>query len=53
MKQDLQDDMADMLDIANEIQDSLGRTYGMPDDIDEADLDAGLLSIKLCAVHFD
>ena len=39
--QDLQDDMSDMLDIANEVQDTLGRTYGMPDDIDEADLDAG------------
>lgn len=40
--EDLQDDMADMLEIANEVQDTLGRTYGMPDDIDEADLDAEL-----------
>ncbi|XP_068716436.1 charged multivesicular body protein 5-like [Montipora foliosa] len=40
--EDLQDDMSDMLDIANEVQDTLGRTYGMPDDIDEADLDAEL-----------
>lgn len=35
--------MSDMLEIANEVQDTLGRTYGMPDDIDEADLDAGLV----------
>ena len=35
--------MADMLEIANEVQDTLGRSYGMPDDIDEADLDAGWL----------
>lgn len=33
--------MSDMLEIANEVQDTLGRTYGMPDDIDEADLEAG------------
>lgn len=42
-EQDLQDDMADMFEIANEVQDTLGRSYGMPDDIDEADLDAGWL----------
>ena len=35
--------MADMLEIANEVQDTLGRSYGMPEDIDEADLEAGLL----------
>lgn len=33
--------MADMMEQASEIQDALGRTYGLPDDIDEADLDAG------------
>ncbi|KAM7448480.1 Charged multivesicular body protein 5 [Porites harrisoni] len=40
--EDLQDDMADMLEIANEVQETLGRTYGMPDDLDEADLEAEL-----------
>ena len=40
--EDLQDDMADMLEDANEIQDVLGRAYGMPDDIDEDDLEAEL-----------
>lgn len=34
--------MADMMEQANEIQESLSRTYGMPDDLDEADLDAGM-----------
>ena len=33
--------MADMLEIANEVQETLGRTYGMPEDLDEADLEAG------------
>ncbi|KAI3764748.1 hypothetical protein L2E82_14762 [Cichorium intybus] len=31
----LQDEMMDMMDISNEIQDSLGRSYSVPDDIDE------------------
>jgi len=51
LQQDLQDDMADMLEIANEVQDTLGRTYGMPDDIDEADLDAGLLLLNKIIDH--
>lgn len=33
--------MSDMMEQASEIQDALGRTYGLPDDIDESDLDAG------------
>ncbi|XP_031567592.1 charged multivesicular body protein 5-like [Actinia tenebrosa] len=40
--EDLQDDMSDMMEQAGEIQEALGRTYGLPDDIDEADLDAEL-----------
>jgi len=32
--------MEDMLDQANEVQEALGRTYGMPE-MDDADLDAG------------
>eukprot|EP00096_Caligus_rogercresseyi_P001551 TRINITY_DN1255_c0_g2_i1.p1 TRINITY_DN1255_c0_g2~~TRINITY_DN1255_c0_g2_i1.p1 ORF type:complete len:223 (-),score=78.55 TRINITY_DN1255_c0_g2_i1:978-1646(-) len=39
--EDLQDDLSDMLEDANEVQDVLGRSYGMPD-IDEADLEAEL-----------
>jgi charged multivesicular body protein 5 len=35
-------DMEDMLEQANEIQESLGRSYAVPDEIDEADLEAGM-----------
>jgi len=38
---DLQDDMEDMLDQANEIQEAMGRSYGTPD-IDESELEAEL-----------
>ena len=33
--------MEDLLEQANEIQESLGRSYNVPDEIDEADLEAG------------
>ena len=36
--------MEDMLEQANEVQEALGRTYGMPE-IDDADLDAGIYTI--------
>lgn len=39
--QDIQDDMADMLEQADEVQEALGRTYGMPD-IDDDELAAEL-----------
>jgi len=39
--EDMQDDLADMMEDANEVQEALGRTYGMPD-IDEDDLEAEL-----------
>jgi hypothetical protein len=39
--QDLQDDLADMLEEANEVQDVLGRSYGMPE-IDEDELEEQL-----------
>ncbi|KAL2159346.1 hypothetical protein VTH06DRAFT_2349 [Thermothelomyces fergusii] len=38
----LQDEMADLLDIGNEIQESLARSYDIPEDVDEAELDAEL-----------
>eukprot|EP00850_Spirogloea_muscicola_P014169 SM000100S09396 [mRNA] locus=s100:122447:124178:+ [translate_table: standard] len=34
----LQDDMMDIMDYSNEVQETLGRSYGVPDDIDEEDL---------------
>lgn len=33
--------MEDLMEQANEVQESLGRSYNLPDDIDEADLEAG------------
>jgi len=40
--EDLTDDLADMMEDMNEVNEALGRNYGTPDDIDEADLDAEL-----------
>ncbi|KAJ3258714.1 hypothetical protein HK103_003308 [Boothiomyces macroporosus] len=34
--------MEDLLEQANDVQEALSRTYGVPDDIDEADLEAEL-----------
>lgn len=38
----LQDEMADLMDIGNEIQESISRSYDIPEDVDEAELDAEL-----------
>lgn len=38
----VQDDMEDMIEQANEVQETLGRTYGVPDEIDEEELQAEL-----------
>ena len=40
--QNLHDDMEDMLELANEVGETLGRAYGLPDDVDEDDLEAGV-----------
>jgi hypothetical protein len=34
-------DMEDLIEQANEIQETLGRSYAVPDELDEADLEAG------------
>ncbi|CAA7400227.1 unnamed protein product [Spirodela intermedia] len=34
----MQDEMMDLMDVSTEIQDSLGRSYNVPDDIDEEEL---------------
>ncbi|KAJ2818500.1 Vacuolar protein-sorting-associated protein 60 [Coemansia sp. 'formosensis'] len=39
---DMQDEMADLLEQANEVQELMGRSYNLPDDIDENDLEAEL-----------
>ena len=38
--QDLQDQLEDMMEDANEVQEAMSRSYGTPD-IDEDDLEAG------------
>lgn len=39
--QRMQDEMMDLMDRSNEVQESLGRNYNVPDDIDEEDLLGG------------
>lgn len=39
--------MEDMMETANEVQDVLGRQYGLPEDVDEDDLEAGKNSKNL------
>ncbi|KAJ2713193.1 Vacuolar protein-sorting-associated protein 60 [Coemansia spiralis] len=39
---DMQDEMAELLEQANEVQELMGRSYNMPEDIDEHDLEAEL-----------
>ena len=35
-----------MLELAGEVQETLGRAYGLPDDVDEDDLEAGECSLN-------
>ena len=37
----MQDELEDMLEMAGEVQEVLGRSYGLPEDVDEDDLEAG------------
>ena len=39
--------MEDLIEQANEIQESLGRSYGVPDEVDEADLQAGTYGLPI------
>lgn len=48
--QNIHDEMEDLLEQANEIQESLGRSYAVPDEIDEADLEAGQLILSFLLV---
>ena len=38
----LQDEMADLMDMGNDIQESISRSYDLPEEVDEAELDAEL-----------
>lgn len=39
--EDLHYEMEDLMEAANEVQESMSRTYGVPEELDEADLQAG------------
>jgi hypothetical protein len=39
--------MMDLMDVSNEIQETLGRSYNVPDDIDEEELMGGKIKIIL------
>lgn len=41
--QDVQDDMAELMDTSNEIQEVMGRAYGVPEDLDEVCCDDMIL----------
>lgn len=43
----LQDEMMDLMDMSNEIQETLGRSYNVPDDIDEDDLMGELDALEM------
>jgi len=43
----LQDEMADLMDVGNDIQESLSRGYDIPDEVDESELDAELEALGL------
>ena len=38
----MQDEMADLMEQGNEIQEAMGRSYDVPEEVDEAELDAEL-----------
>ncbi|EKV04739.1 Snf7 [Penicillium digitatum] len=38
----MQDEMAELMEVGNEIQESISRAYDIPEDVDEAELDAEL-----------
>lgn len=46
-------EMEDLLEQANEIQESLGRSYAVPDELDEADLEAGTNAFTVIAPFTD
>ena len=43
--------MEDMLELAGEVQETLGRAYGLPDDVDEDDLEAGVCTCLCVCTH--
>lgn len=47
----LQDEMADLMELGNEINESISQAYGVPDEIDEADLEAELEALSEDYLH--
>ena len=41
----MQDEMEDLMEMSAEVSETMSRSYGVPDELDEADLDAGKLII--------
>ena len=50
--QNIHYEMEDLLEQANEIQESLGRSYAVPDELDEADLEAGKSKTVIMIILF-
>ncbi|KAG6903435.1 hypothetical protein C0995_005458 [Termitomyces sp. Mi166 len=48
--ENMQFEMEELIEQANEIQETLGRSYAVPDELDEADLEAGNLGLMLLFV---
>jgi len=49
----MQDEMTDLMDVSNEIQETLGRSYNIPDDVDEEELMGGMEAAIYCLVFED
>ncbi len=45
--QKMQDEMMDLVDYSSEIQETLGRSYNVPDDLDEEELMGGEILLQL------
>ena len=45
--QNMQDEMIDLMDVSSEIQETLGRSYNVPDGLDEDDLMGGELTRRI------
>lgn len=49
--EDLQDELGDLMEQANDVQDVLGRSYGIGEDVDEAELEAGKIFNSYIIYH--
>jgi charged multivesicular body protein 5 len=49
----VKDEIEDLLEMADEVQDVISRSYGLPDTVDEDELEAGLYKLGyLCRLNF-